>query len=411
MTKAKPIAKKKSATRKIVGFLHLWLGLISGIIVFIVALTGCLYVFEREISSLVHHDKFQVVAPRDKAITLPLSVLKAKADSALGKNSTYITSYKDPEKTWEFMCYEVGDLDAFTFFGTVKSYESAFVNPYTGEVTGYIDYTKDFFVIVKYIHWSLLLNTPYGQPIVGYSTLIFVILLITGLILWWPKNLKKSNANKSFKIKWKAGFKRLNYDLHNVPGFYALCITLILALTGMMWAMQWFETAVYTLVSQSTTPPAFVSKQSDTSALALSSPLDIAFLNAQKEFADGYERIGISPASGKEGVIYAAGYHGKETFYDVDELQLDQYTGKKLYRSDFVDKNNGEKIIGMNYDIHVGAILGLPGKIIAFFASLIAASLPITGFIIWYGRKKKNKNGHTKHIKKIKIKEPVVSLQ
>lgn len=109
--------------------------------------------------------------------------------------------------------------------------------------------------------------------------------------------------------------------------------------------------------------------------------MDIAFLNASREF-NKHERIGISPAIGKEGVIYAYGYHGKETYYDVDELQLDQYTGKKLYRSNFIDKNNGEKIIGMNYDIHVGAILGLPGKIIAFIASLIAASLPVTGFII-----------------------------
>jgi uncharacterized iron-regulated membrane protein len=43
----------------------------------------------------------------------------------------------------------------------------------------------------------------------------------------------------------------------------------------------------------------------------------------------------------------------------------------------------------MNYDIHVGAILSLPGKILAFFASLICASLPVTGFIIWWGRRKK----------------------
>ncbi len=45
----------------------------------------------------------------------------------------------------------------------------------------------------------------------------------------------------------------------------------------------------------------------------------------------------------------------------------------------------------MNYDIHVGAVLGLPGKIMAFFASLIAASLPVTGFYVWCGRKKKKK--------------------
>lgn len=395
MKKDKPSHKKKTPIKKVIGFLHLWLGLISGIIVFIVAVTGCLFVFQQEISNVVHRDKFSVAVPNKSAAVLPLSVLKEKADKALGANATFITTYKDPTKAWEFMCYKAGNQDALTFFGTIEKYESAFVNPYSGEVTGRIDYTKDFFVIVKYIHWSLLLNTVYGQPIVGYATLIFVILLITGLVLWWPKNLKKSNFNKSFKIKWKASFKRVNYDLHNVPGFYALFITLILALTGMVWAMKWFQDTVYIVASQSLTPPTFVAKTSDTTMHAVQSPLDIAFLNASKAF-NTHERIGISPAIGKEGVVYAYGYHGKETYYDTDELQLDQYTGKQLYRSNFVDKNNGEKIIGMNYDIHVGAILGLPGKILAFIASLIAASLPVTGFIIWYGRKKKTIKDHTK---------------
>jgi uncharacterized iron-regulated membrane protein len=43
----------------------------------------------------------------------------------------------------------------------------------------------------------------------------------------------------------------------------------------------------------------------------------------------------------------------------------------------------------MYYDIHIGKILGLPGQLLAFFACLVIASLPITGFLIWYGRKKK----------------------
>jgi uncharacterized iron-regulated membrane protein len=45
----------------------------------------------------------------------------------------------------------------------------------------------------------------------------------------------------------------------------------------------------------------------------------------------------------------------------------------------------------MNYDIHTGAILGLPGKFLAFFASLICASLPVTGVYVWWGRKNKAK--------------------
>jgi uncharacterized iron-regulated membrane protein len=49
------------------------------------------------------------------------------------------------------------------------------------------------------------------------------------------------------------------------------------------------------------------------------------------------------------------------------------------------------QLLRMNYDIHTGAVIGLPGKILAFFASLIAASLPVTGFYIRWGRRKQSK--------------------
>lgn len=78
-----------------------------------------------------------------------------------------------------------------------------------------------------------------------------------------------------------------------------------------------------------------------------------------------------------------------ENSFNAVSLQYDQYTGRLLKTSTFKDKKNGEKIEYLNYDIHVGRILGLPGKILAFFASLVSASLPITGFYIWWGRRKK----------------------
>nr|WP_277603215.1 PepSY-associated TM helix domain-containing protein [Sphingobacterium sp. DR205] len=58
------------------------------------------------------------------------------------------------------------------------------------------------------------------------------------------------------------------------------------------------------------------------------------------------------------------------------------------------DKTLGMKWRNSNYDIHVGKIAGRTGMWIAFIASLICASLPVTGFYIWYGRKFKKKNRH-----------------
>jgi len=86
--------------------------------------------------------------------------------------------------------------------------------------------------------------------------------------------------------------------------------------------------------------------------------------------------------------------HNLDSYYNVDFYHYDQYTGKELpaegiWAGKFKDASLADKIQRMNYDIHVGAILGFPGKLLVFFASLIAASLPVTGFYIWYGRRKK----------------------
>lgn len=66
----------------------------------------------------------------------------------------------------------------------------------------------------------------------------------------------------------------------------------------------------------------------------------------------------------------------------------DQYSGKLLKKSDdYYKMGAGEKLYNLTLDIHVATIWGLPSKIIAALASLIGASLPVTGFIIWYNRK------------------------
>ncbi|GHA34142.1 hypothetical protein GCM10007103_14680 [Salinimicrobium marinum] len=96
-----------------------------------------------------------------------------------------------------------------------------------------------------YGHCQLWLPRYTGKPIIAYGTLIFVIALITGLVLWWPRRWNKTIRDASFKIKWTAKFKRLNYDLHNVLGFYTLLVALVLGLTGMVYGMQWFSDVVY----------------------------------------------------------------------------------------------------------------------------------------------------------------------
>lgn len=381
---------KKSRVNRIITWLHLWLGLTSGIIVVIVCLTGCLFAFQAEITEFVHKKEL-FIAPPAHGQALPLSELQQKARQALGKNHpvNFITTYADPHRAWEFMSYEPGDLDAVTLPGSIRFYQSAFLDPYSGAVTGKIDYMHNFFIVVKYIHWSLYLNTRYGQPIVGWATLVFVISLITGFIMWVPKRWSRIEKNKAFKIKWKATWKRINYDLHNVLGFYTVIIAVVLAFTGLVYAFQWFSNAVYAVGSLSTAPPAAAGYASDTLAEKITlPPLDEAFAAVVQKFPAA-RRYGVALPASRDGSLSVTAYNGRETYYDQSTLYFDQYSGKTLGQESFKEENNGEKLLSMNYDIHVGAVGGLAGKIIAFIVTLVCGSLPITGFIIWWGKKKK----------------------
>jgi uncharacterized iron-regulated membrane protein len=393
-----------------IGQLHLWLGLISGLVVFIVSITGCLFVFQQEITE-GWHKKWYFVTPQPH--TLPVSQLLQKAQTALGPDEPIgnIVIYRKPDRTWEFMAYKQKD-GGITIFGSLLYYRSVFVDPYTGAVTGIRNYKYDFFFIVKYLHWSLLLDTPYGQPIVGWSTFIFVILLLTGLVLWWPKKWTKVFRERSFKIKWKASFRRVNYDLHNVPGWYSLLPALVISLTGLVFSFNWFTALVYLVTTGATAPPAQAAVHSilpdstitntvpaaGPAALvdaAMSSPaadpLDRAFLYTWEQ-TPGARRFAFYPAYDKESVISVYAYKGQETYYGYDVLRFDRYTGQLLHRRNDRELNAGERLVGMNYDIHVGAIGGLTGKIIAFIVSLICASLPVSGFLIWWGKRNKGKS-------------------
>jgi len=88
--------------------------------------------------------------------------------------------------------------------------------------------------------------------------------------------------------------------------------------------------------------------------------------------------------------------NSKGLYYNMDYLFFDQYTLQELETNSIYGKykntNFADKIIRMNYDIHIGAIGGIVGKIIAFLVSLICASLPVSGVLLWYGRRYKKKS-------------------
>lgn len=389
--------KKENKFKKLIGKLHLWFGLLIGSIVFFISITGALYVFKDEIEYIqrkeyIHHNEPNF----ENKEKLKLKVLEKLVDEQVKEKYPihWVNIPIDRSMTYQFYWYE-HDPKGWNYFIEYPVYKSAYVNPYNGKVLKVYDEKNGFFAIIKSLHWGFLLNSEWGKWLTGIPVTIFIFMLISGIILWWPKN--KVARKQRFWFRWKniKNWKRKNYDLHNILGFYSSIFSLIFAITGIFYAFFIVQAMIYFVFSGGE------SKYPDFSHIKTTAPIEMRNDTTLDKIASKVEELNpdayvFSVDLGHEHMddhehpnfsIYV-----KELSYSYHKnrsLIFDENSSKLLHVRKHEDKNLGEKMINANYDIHVGAIFGLPTKIIAFIVSLMCASLPVTGFLIWWGRKKK----------------------
>lgn len=372
--------EKRKTIKYWVGRVHLLLGLSSGLIVFIIAVTGCIYAFEAEIRDMIQSYRF--VNAENKPV-LPPSELKAIGERTLPGKKMHAIVYTKPGNAAQVVYYNIEP----------EYYYLAYLNPYTGEVLKVSDENASFFRFILDGHFYLWLPPAIGQPVVASATLIFLVMMISGIVLWWPKN--KSAAKQRFSIKWSARWRRKNYDLHNVLGFYCTWIAIILAVTGLVWGFQWFANGLYKVAGGDKTL-VYADPGSDTTVLhTMDVPAMDQLYNRMREENPDAAIMEVHIPETAASSLEIAINPDAGTYWQTDYRYFDQYTLKEVGVKHIYGRANqtsaADKLIRMNYDIHTGAIIGLPGKILAFFASLVVATLPITGFYIWWGRRKKER--------------------
>ena len=371
----------KMSFKKTIGLLHLWLGLSSGIIVFIIAITGCLYAFQVEIQNITQEYRF--VTEQQSPFLPPSQLLK-------------IAQKQLPDKTIHAIKYngKTDAAEAIFFHYEPTYYYTTYLNPYSGKVLKTVDNESGFFHFILDGHYYLWLPEKIGQVVVGTATLIFLFLIISGFILWFPKN--KNAVKQRLWFKWKNGmkWKRKNYDLHNITGFYVLIIAILFAVTGLVWGFQWFASSYYKVLGgeKSLIYEEPVSKPFKEQKNTSREPLDAIWYKMAVEYPKA-QSIEIHPPETDSSSIAVNANFDKETYSKIDYRYFDQYSLKEINVDHLWGRNKEDKIadslMKMNYDIHTGGIFGLAGKVFAFLISLLIASLPITGFYIWWGRKNK----------------------
>lgn len=350
---------------------HKWLSIPVGFILMITCLSGSILVFQDELQEWAHPERYFVEPTTEQPI--PLEQLIPMVNSQLTDNHVKdVRINSDAGRT-----YAMGLAEGFRV--------TAYVNQYTGEVTDIFSYRESpFFVVMSLHRWLLDDTRTWGKYSVGISTLVFVFILITGVIIWFPKKLKK----RSFTIQGKKGFRRLMYDLHSVLGAYAFLILFVGAVTGLMWSFEWYRNGVFRLFGAEV-PQEKAREGGGRGEKKEPQKVNIeiwqSVADELKQQNPNFKYVRIQDGS--------AVVHQKNapTSRATDKYDFDKQTGTITNITLYKDQDKVSKIWGWTYSLHVGNFWGIWSKILTFISGLIGASLPITGYYLWLRKKRKKK--------------------
>ena len=395
--------------KKIFRKIHLWLSVPFGLIITLVCFSGAMLVFENEANEWFRRDLYYVETvkgsplPMDKllekvATTLPDSVAVTGVSISSDPGRAYQVSLSKPRRA------------------------SLYVDQYTGEVKGKSERSGFFMFMFRMHRWLLDSMNPgnegifWGKMIVGVSTLLLVFVLISGIVIWWPRTRKA--LKNSLKITATKGWRRFWYDLHMAGGMYALIFLLAMALTGLTWSFPWYRTAFYKVFGVEVQQRAAQGHEQKSDAQKRNTKL-AAHREKKREgnevrkgersrrpennhsdmysvtspfvyWQEIYDKLRrqnpeykqISISSGTASVSFNR--FGNQRASDRYSFNTDngEFTETSLYQHQ--DKSG--KIRGWIYSVHVGNWGGMFTRILTFIAALLGSALPLTGYYLWIKR-------------------------
>ena len=341
--------------------LHQWVGLAAGLFLAVISVSGSALVFENEIDRALN-PATSFVTPG--AQPLPIEALIARVKAAYpGDQVTGVRVAEKPDQAYEL---------------SLRSRQSAMVNPYTGEVLGLRDHEKSFARWVHLVHTRLVAG-EIGERLVGGFSVAMLGLAITGLVLWWPRKILTVGSASSWK--------RTNFDLHNVLGFYSSLVMLFITLSGVLIA---FEGTTDPLVRRLNPPaPEAPAPQSTPVAGGTRISVDRAIAIAEEALPGAFaSNVGI-PNGPKAVFRILKKFPEDRTPAGRSRVYLDQFSGKVLLVENTRTAPLGTRILNLKRSAHTGDIFGAPTQALYFVVSLGIALQAMTGALIWWNGRKR----------------------
>ncbi|HYE31926.1 MAG TPA: PepSY-associated TM helix domain-containing protein [Methylomirabilota bacterium] len=371
--------------RKTLFWLHLGTGVIVGIVIFVMSVTGVLLMYQRQITAWA--DKVTVEKPATATAPLGIDELLAELRKKRETPPDAITIPSDATKP---VSYSYGRETVLL------------ANPYTGEIIGEGSRkVRTFFQSM--INWHRYLgregdSRPLGKAITGACNLGFLFLVVSGIYLWWPRKWSSNAMKAVFKMDFSLKGKARDWNWHNAVGFWSAIPLFFLVVTATFFSYPWVTTLLYKATGD-TPPPAQNrpaqspgASQPTREAKWLDASYNAAWKLAEQQLPD-WRTISLRlPTSPTPPLAFTID-QGNGARPDLrGTLTVNAKTGIVEKWESYSSLNTARQIRLWVRWIHTGEAGGFIGQTIAGLACVGGALLVWTGFALSWRRFKARKN-------------------
>jgi len=368
---------------------HFYAGLIAIPFIIWLATTGAIYLFRPQIEAWLDrpYDDLEITGAPASAETQ----VRAALDAEPGSNLHFYQLPTSPRSAVQII---VGrGADEFRIY----------VHPQTARVLRSVDEDSRPMTVIFHLHGELLMGDR-GSMIVELAASWAIVMIATGLFLWWPRGSKGlagivyPRLRQGPRVFWR--------DLHAVTGIWVSALALFLLLTGLPWASNWakYLEAVRSLTHTSGNPDWTSGSAAEAAARlarnGLPTPHSIMHHHAAATGGAPYEGIDtivaaaaplhlawpvlIAPPVVSGGLWIVKSDAQNRTLRS--SLQMDA-RGAIVRREDFGQQQWIDRWVETGVAAHEGQLFGPANQLLGLFTALCLITLSISAFVLWWRRR------------------------
>jgi len=355
--------------RRVLFWLHLISGVVAGVVIFIMSVTGAVLSFEKNITGFVEREMRYVAALGENAPKLFVTEILSKVREIKPEaKPSSIALPNEPNAAWQISLGRDGQV---------------FVNPYTGAITGEgATGVRGFFRATTDLHRWIALSgdgRPVGKAITGACNLAFLLLAVSGIYIWFPRRWSWKHFRAAMVFRRKVKGKARDFNWHTVIGFWSSLVLIILTLTATVISYQWATNLLYTLTGNDVPQQQSPAPNNQTEQpFALPENLNAVWTKAENH--TNWKTISLRLPVTKDAAVFTIDEGIYRNIFGRSTLTIDAKTAEVAKWETYGEQNSARQIRSWFRFTHTGETGGVIGQFIGFLACIGGAFLVWTGF-------------------------------